>query len=419
MKDIVLLQQFVRENSESAFKGIVDRHLNLVYAAALRQVGDPSLAQDVAQAVFLILSRKASKISANTILSGWLFRTTHFVAAKALRSELRRKHHEQEAAQMHNIQFAAPDRAWEKLAPILNDAMVQLGEKDRNAILLRYFENKDLEGIGLVLGTSEDAAQKRVSRALEKLRRIFSKRGIVLPAVALGSTLAAHATNAAPSLQVGEIIAAKCFSKSIVAPGIYALMQESLRQAFWTTFAKTAGATGLLIVCALFFAENFPKQTDEKKVAVNFGPGNNSIAPKRKPAVPNRFPRVETVAMIAPLSIAETEPVEVLMPQRKSEPEPTTPPVQPFQPAWRQPSVAAPTPAMQSARYPARHVPVVVKRNSGFISNEFTPAPTNDTAKMVPVPPRRFNRPVVNRIQSQRKATPDSGSGDDNKRRLF
>ena len=182
MRDIPLLQQYVRENSEAAFRQLVERHLNLVYAAALRQVRDPALAQDVAQAVFLILARKAGKISANTILSGWLYRTTHFVAAKALRSELRRKHHEQEAAQMQTTEFAAPDRAWEKLEPVLDAAMVQLNEKDRNAILLRYFENKDFSSVGYALGTSEDAAQKRVSRALEKLRRLFSKRGIVLPA---------------------------------------------------------------------------------------------------------------------------------------------------------------------------------------------------------------------------------------------
>src|SRR5262245_37818808 len=145
LDDMDLLREYASRQSEAAFETLVRRHINLVHSAALRKVRDPALASEVTQTVFLILARKARSISSRTILAGWLYRTAHFTAARALRGEFRRRRHELEAAQM---QPDPPDPAWERISPFLEDAMSQLGEADRNAVLLRYFEGRDLKSVG-------------------------------------------------------------------------------------------------------------------------------------------------------------------------------------------------------------------------------------------------------------------------------
>src|SRR5579871_5190873 len=162
--DIELVHAYAAEKSEQAFSTLVERHIALVYSAALRQVGNPQLAEEVTQTVFMILSSKARSLSSRTILSGWLYRTTHFVSAATRRREARRRSHEQEAHVQSTIAAAARDVAWEQLAPVLDEAMGHLREADRNAIVLRYFENKSLQQVGVALGVEERAAQKRVAR---------------------------------------------------------------------------------------------------------------------------------------------------------------------------------------------------------------------------------------------------------------
>jgi RNA polymerase sigma factor (sigma-70 family) len=422
MKDMPLLQQYVRDNSESAFRQLVERHLNLVYAAALRQVRDPSLAQDVVQAVFLILAKNAGKLSPNTILSGWLYRTTHFVAAKALRSELRRKHHEKEAVQMQTTEFAAPDRAWEKLAPFLDDAMVQLNEKDRTAILLRYFENKNLADVGSSIGMSEDAAQKRVSRALEKLRRLFTRRGIILPSVVLGSTLAAHAIDAAPALSFGETVVVNCLNKAVVAPGIYALVQESFRQIFWIKFAKATGATCAIVAAGFFFAENFPMHTKEKEIPRNSASANNSVGPKKRIVTRTSVAKVETINLVVePLPVFQIETASVIPASEiASKPPSTNSPTQPVKAAVPQVSSAAKKDPAQFSKAGARFSPVVVKTNPA--SNDFKIAgvPTNEVQKALPVlSPRSFNRPVTTRRQSPQRTLPATSPRNEEQRKTL
>src|SRR4029078_6610458 len=175
MDDWQLIQDYVAWNSETAFRTLVDRHLNLVYAVALRQVRDPHLADEVAQAVFILLARKARALRPGTVVPGWLFRTTRFVASRAVRAENRRLEREKEAFAMQ--QLATPDDAWKRMAPAIDDALESLGETDRNAVLLRFFNEKSFRETGVALGASEEAAKKRVTRALEKLRTFFASRG--------------------------------------------------------------------------------------------------------------------------------------------------------------------------------------------------------------------------------------------------
>src|SRR5664279_2711808 len=195
--DIALLKQYADENSESAFAELVTRYVNLVYSAALRSVGNAHAAQEITQAVFIILARKANKLARNAVLSGWLYQTARLTAANYLRTEIRRQNREQEAY-MQAILNEPESEAWRQIAPLLDDAMGRLGEKDRNAIVLRFFENKNLSEVGVALGASEDAAKMRVNRALEKLRKFFTKRGVALSGAIIAGAVSANSVQAAP-----------------------------------------------------------------------------------------------------------------------------------------------------------------------------------------------------------------------------
>src|ERR1017187_872714 len=207
--DCELLRRFSETNSEDAFAELVRRHLDLVYSAALRQVnGDAHLAQDVAQAVFTDLARKAGSLVRRETLTGWLYTSAHFAAAKAVRAENRRRDRE-EKFMREPIHESAPDPGcaggfaearpdWEKLRPVLDEVMHELKETDREAILLRYFENRPFAEIGGKLGLNENAARMRVERALEKLRAVFLRRGVAAT-TALASVISANAFQIAPA----------------------------------------------------------------------------------------------------------------------------------------------------------------------------------------------------------------------------
>ncbi len=195
--DLDLLGQFAREKSQDAFTTLVNRHLGLVYSAALRQVRSPQLAEEVCQTVFANLAGKAASLSPDTVLTAWLYHVTRLAAIDLLRREARRQAREQIAFQMSDLNDTSAD--WTQIEPLLDEAMHSLDDTDRTAILLRYFENKSLREVGEALGASEDAAQKRVSRALERLREFCLKRKVSVGVSGLAALLSANAIQAAPA----------------------------------------------------------------------------------------------------------------------------------------------------------------------------------------------------------------------------
>jgi RNA polymerase sigma factor (sigma-70 family) len=198
-EDAELLRHYAEQGSEDAFGELVRRHVDLVYSVALRAVaGDAHLAEDVAQTVFTALARKAGQLAGRPVLAGWLYRTTQFAAIDAVRSESRRRAREHQAHLMHPSSDPG-GHEWEKLRPLLEHAIGELDDDDRDAVVLRFFNESSFAAIGAKLRLTENAARMRVERALDKLHAALARRGVTSTAAALGVALAGHAASAAPA----------------------------------------------------------------------------------------------------------------------------------------------------------------------------------------------------------------------------
>ncbi|MGC3958147.1 MAG: sigma-70 family RNA polymerase sigma factor [Verrucomicrobiota bacterium] len=233
--DWELLQRYRRNQAEEAFAELVRRYVNLVYSAALRQIRTPQLAEEIAQSVFSDLARNAAQLRADTVLAAWLHQVTRRTAIDVLRREARRQLREQIATQMNAIN--TPDANWTHIEPLLDEAVSALDEVDRVAVVLRYFENKSLREVGLQLGVTDDAAQKRVSRAVERLREFFAKRGVTAGASGLAVLISANAVQAAPA-SLGATISTAATTAGAVLVTTTLTMQTTMN---WIA-AKTVSA---------------------------------------------------------------------------------------------------------------------------------------------------------------------------------
>jgi len=250
MTDIQLLQQYARTASQEAFAELVRRHYGWVRAAALRQVHSSATADDVAQAVFLVLARKANSMPPSTQLGPWLFQVTRYSASNAIRSERRRQSHERQAAQMQIAASTTDESAnWHQLSADLDALLARLRQHHRQALLLRFYQQMTFGQMGELLGVSEDAARKRVDNALAKLRAMFERRRVSVPATALATALLTHTAGAPASAALATNVTLVATGATAPSAAVAALAGQTLQ-----TLTLAAAKLAIAIAAALLLA---------------------------------------------------------------------------------------------------------------------------------------------------------------------
>ena len=248
LDDKALLREYVECGSEEAFGALVSRHVNKVYSVALRHTGNPAQAEEITQAVFVILARKSRGLRKGVILSGWLYHTARLTSVTFIRSEIRRARRQQEAYMQTAANESSTD-AWPQIAPLLDSAMADLNEKDRHAVVLRFFDQKSMKEVGDAMDASEDAAKKRVTRALEKLRKYFSKRGVNSTTAIIAGAISSNSVQTAPA-GLAKVATSVALAKSGAAAGsTFTLIKGALKVMAWTK-AKTAVVIGVGLLLA-------------------------------------------------------------------------------------------------------------------------------------------------------------------------
>jgi uncharacterized protein (TIGR03435 family) len=245
--DMDLVREFAEHNSESAFGELVRRHINLAYSVALRFTSNSPDAQDVTQAVFIILAKKAVSLRGRTVLTGWIYETTRLTALKFLRTRVRRHQHEQEAHMQTTVENQTADDVWPEIGPLLEQAMSRLNEKERTLLALRYFENRSSEESAALLGIGDWAARKRSTRALEKLRKYFSKHGVNSTTAIIAASISANSLQLAPMALAKSVTAAAMTKGAAASASTLTLIKGALKIMAWTK-AKTAIVATVAII---------------------------------------------------------------------------------------------------------------------------------------------------------------------------
>jgi RNA polymerase sigma factor (sigma-70 family) len=243
--DCHLLRAWVENRDEDAFRALVDRHLKLVYSAARRLVADENLAEDVAHATFIVLARKAPSLVRNKALPVWLYRTTRYAAVQAIRAEARRADRHRSFADM---QITETNSFWEQVAPLLESAMARLRAKDREALVLRFMGEMTNQQVGTALGISEEAARKRIDRALEKLRAVFSGRGVHASSEVIAAALSGNLLYAAPVGLATKVAAVTLASTAATSITTSAIAKGTIQFMAWTKVKIIGVSVAILLL---------------------------------------------------------------------------------------------------------------------------------------------------------------------------
>ncbi len=243
LDDNALLREYVKHGSEEAFAAVVTRHVNKVYSVALRITRNPHTAEEITQAVFAILAEKSRYFGKRVILSGWLYQAARLTALTHIRSEIRRANREQEAYLRTDLNKNESD-LWAQIEPLLDAGMANLSERDRYAVVLRFFNGKSLRDVGAALGANENAARMRVDRALERLRLFFTKRGITSTTAILANTISTHSVQPAPAVLAMTSIAVALAKGATASGSTLTIIKGGLKLMAWTK-AKTTVVAGL------------------------------------------------------------------------------------------------------------------------------------------------------------------------------
>src|SRR5208282_3565798 len=246
LEDIALLRKYVDDGSEEAFAALVTRHVNKVYSVALRHAGKPHEAEEITQAVFVILARKSRHLGKRVMLAGWLHQTARLTALTFIRSAVRRARREQEAFMQNESNRNEAD-VWEQIAPLLDAAMAGLNETDRHAVVLRFFDGKSMSEIGAALGANEDAAKKRVGRALVKLQKYFAKRGIASTTDTIAGAISTHSVQAAPAFLAKSVTVVAFAKGAAVSTSTLTLVKETLIAMKTKTIAAAIAAAAIIL----------------------------------------------------------------------------------------------------------------------------------------------------------------------------
>ncbi len=279
--DSQLLGDYPENRSEAAFAELVKRHVDFVYSAALRLVCDSHLAEDVTQTVFVALGKNARQLTDRAVLSGWLHCTAHNIAAQTVRTIERRRARELEAAAMNPLLSAQSDTHWKQIAPHLDEALEELSGPDRDILLLSYFEGKSAREMAEILGIRPEAAQKRATRAIEKLRGLFAKRGITVGESGLAVVIAANAVQAAPLGLAVPTSSAATLVGTTLATTTTATVIKTIAM---TTLQKTVITATLAVLASIGIYE--ARQTNRLREE------NQKLRQERAPLV-ERFQRLE------------------------------------------------------------------------------------------------------------------------------
>jgi RNA polymerase sigma factor (sigma-70 family) len=243
--DMELVREYGRHGSEAAFAELVRRHLNLVYSVALRMTCNAADAEDVAQAVFVILARKAAGLSDRTLLTGWIYEATRFTAARSVRTNARRRQREHKAFMDLTLNEGDTAQIWHQLSPHLESGIAQLTERDRALLLLRFYEKKTTAAAATLLGIRENTAHKREERAVAKLRKYFAKRGVSLSGAAIVAVVSAHSIQAAPAALANTISVGVLGSGTAATTATLTLVKGTLNFMAWTKATTTVATLAL------------------------------------------------------------------------------------------------------------------------------------------------------------------------------